>query len=281
MPFTYVIPDLHGRYDLLMEAVVKIIEHSKVSRSATIVTLGDYVDRGPKSRKIIERLMDWISPDLKLICLKGNHEDMMWQCCHHPIRAGWWMENGGGATLVSYGQREGEPVDVTVVPEQHLCWMDELPLMHVDRHRVYVHAGVNPDLPLDAQDPQELLWKRYRDIDDQRGHDVRHVVHGHHPFKDGPITIEGRTNLDTLAWHTGRLVVGVFDDDVPGGPVSLLEVRGEPVEANRRIGRGRDSSSINSSNVRTGFATATAQSSVGGNHHEIPMLRIRTSGRKT
>jgi len=238
MPFTYVIPDLHGRYDLLMEAVVKIIEHSKVSRSATIVTLGDYVDRGPKSRKIIERLMDWISPDLKLICLKGNHEDMMWQCCHHPIRAGWWMENGGGATLVSYGQREGEPVDVTVVPEQHLCWMDELPLMHVDRHRVYVHAGVNPDLPLDAQDPQELLWKRYRDIDDQRGHDVRHVVHGHHPFKDGPITIEGRTNLDTLAWHTGRLVVGVFDDDVPGGPVSLLQVRGEPVEAKPKCDLG-------------------------------------------
>jgi serine/threonine protein phosphatase 1 len=108
--------------------------------------------------------------------------------------------------------------------------MDELPTMHVDRHRVYVHAGVNPDLPLDAQDPQALLWKRYRDVDDQRGHGTRHVVHGHHPFKDGPITIEGRTNLDTLAWHTGRLVVGVFDDDVPGGPVSLLEVRGEPVE---------------------------------------------------
>jgi serine/threonine protein phosphatase 1 len=230
VPFTYVIPDLHGRYDLLMEAVLKIIEHSKVSRSATIVTLGDYVDRGPKSRQIIERLMDWMSRDLKLICLKGNHEDMMWHCCRHPIRAGWWMENGGGATLVSYGQREGEPVDVTVVPEQHLRWMDELPTMHVDRHRVYVHAGVNPDLPLDAQDPQALLWKRYRDVDDQRGHGTRHVVHGHHPFKDGPITIEGRTNLDTLAWHTGRLVVGVFDDDVPGGPVSLLEVRGEPVE---------------------------------------------------
>ena len=140
--------------------------------------------------------------------------------------------------MVSYGQREGEPVDVTVVPEQHLCWMDELPLMHVDSHRVYVHAGVNPDLPLDAQDPQELLWKRYRDIDDQRGHDVRHVVHGHHPFKDGPITIEGRTNLDTLAWHTGRLVVGVFDDDVPGGPVSLLQVRGEPVEAKPKCDLG-------------------------------------------
>ena len=127
MPFTYVIPDLHGRYDLLMEAVLKMIEHSKVSRSATIVTLGDYVDRGPKSRQIIERLMDWMSRDLKLICLKGNHEDMMWHCCRHPIRAGWWMENGGGATLVSYGQREGEPVDVTVVPEQHLRWDGRTP----------------------------------------------------------------------------------------------------------------------------------------------------------
>ena len=63
-----------------------------MSRSATIVTLGDYVDRGPKSRQIIERLMDWMSPDLKLVCFKGNHEDMMWHCCRHPIRAGWWMK---------------------------------------------------------------------------------------------------------------------------------------------------------------------------------------------
>ena len=154
----------------------------------------------------------------------------MWQCCRNPVRVGWWMENGGGATLVSYGQREGEPVDVTVVPEQHLRWMDELPTMHVDRHRVYVHAGVNPDLPLDGQDL--FFWQRF--CGSATGTSTTSVVTArgmrHHPFKDGPITIEGRTNLDTLPWHTGRLVVGVFDDDVPGGPVSLLEVRGEPVE---------------------------------------------------
>ncbi len=151
MPFTYAIADLHGRYDLLSEAVAKIIEHSKVSRPATIITLGDYIDRGPNSRQIIERLMDWKSDDLKLICLKGNHEDIMWQCCRQPIRAGWWMDNGGGATLISYGQKEGEVVDVKVVPEQHLRWLEELPLMHIDKHRVYVHAGVEPDQPLDAQ----------------------------------------------------------------------------------------------------------------------------------
>ena len=151
MPFTYVIADLHGRYDLLSEAVTKIVEHSKSDRPATIVTLGDYVDRGPKSRQVIERLMDWGSPDLKLVCLKGNHEDIMWQCCRQPIKAGWWIDNGGGATLISYGQNYGDIVNVKIVPEQHLRWIEELPLMHVDRHRVYVHAGVDPDLPLAAQ----------------------------------------------------------------------------------------------------------------------------------
>ena len=78
-----------------------------------------------------------------------------------------------------------------------------------------------------------VLWKIYKGPD-QRGHGGRHVVHGHHQFTDGPITVEGRTNLDTLAWYTGRLVVGVFNDDVAGGPVSLLEVRGEAVETSRK-----------------------------------------------
>ena len=71
MPFTYAIADLHGRYDLLSEAVTKIVEHSKSDRPATIITLGDYVDRGPKSRQVIERLMDWGSPDLKLVASRA------------------------------------------------------------------------------------------------------------------------------------------------------------------------------------------------------------------
>ena len=103
--------------------------------------------------------MDWGSPDLKLVCLKGNHEDIMRQCCRQPIKAGWWMDNGGGATLISYEQNYGDIVNVKVVPEQHLRWIEALPLMHVDRHRVYVHAGVDPDLPLAAQDPDQLLWR--------------------------------------------------------------------------------------------------------------------------
>ena len=69
------------------------------------------------------------------------------------------MDNGGGTTLISYGQDYGDIVNVNVVPEQHLRWIKDLPLMHVDRHRVYVHAGVDPDLPLASQDPEQLLWE--------------------------------------------------------------------------------------------------------------------------
>jgi serine/threonine protein phosphatase 1 len=71
------------------------------------------------------------------------------------------------------------------------------------------------------------LWKRY-----PKGYSLgfgdRHVVHGHDNDPDGPLLYEGRTNLDAAAWRTGRLVVGVFDDDRPGGPVDFIVVRGPP-----------------------------------------------------
>ena len=92
-------------------------------------------------------------------------------------------------------------------------------------HRVYVHAGVDPARLLDAQDETTLLTKRYA-ADDASGHGARHVVHGHHPFRDGPKLLRGRTDLDTLAWQTGRLVIGVFEDEQPGGPTELIEVKG-------------------------------------------------------
>ena len=103
--------------------------------------------------------------------------------------------------------------------------MENLPLMHIDAHRIFVHAGVDRFKPLDQQDSQVLFWKLYDD-NDEGGHDRRHVVHGHHQFEDGPIKHPGRTDLDTFAWYTGRLVVGVFDDEMAGGPIDCIEVIG-------------------------------------------------------
>ena len=219
MSFTYVIPDLHGRDDLLVGALSQISAHSGGADS-TIVTIGDYVDKGPHSRQVIERLRAGID-GWHLVALKGNHDAMMVQGLRDPARLAFWVERGGDSALASYG---GSPADV---PETHIAWLDQRPLMHVDTHRLYVHAGVDPDLSLEQQTETTLLWKRYLKSDGA-GFGARHVVHGHDNDPDGPLLLDGRTNLDTQAWKTGRLVVGVFDDNRPGGPVDLIEVRGAP-----------------------------------------------------
>jgi serine/threonine protein phosphatase 1 len=222
MSQTYAIPDLHGRHDLLTAAIEKILDHSRDS-IAKVVTLGDYVDRGPSSRQILERLMNWSSQRISLVALKGNHEAMMWECCKNLSELEWWLKNGGDQTLASYGKC-GATLDVRTVPAAHLDWIAQLPSLYVDQHRIYVHAGVDPNLPLNHQNDQTFLWKRYPP-DFKKGHGTHHVVHGHDAKIDGPLVTEGRTNLDTMAWKTGRLVVGLFDDSIPGGPIELLEIK--------------------------------------------------------
>ena len=157
MSLTYAIPDLHGRFDLLQFAIEIITEHSG-GRCSTVVTLGDYVDRGPDSRQVITRLMDWRSETLTLVNLKGNHEAMMWETCNNLAETNWWVRNGGDRTLASYGQSLGEKPDPRIIPATHLQWIASLPLMHVDQHRVFVHAAVDPKIPRAQQSEQTLLW---------------------------------------------------------------------------------------------------------------------------
>jgi serine/threonine protein phosphatase 1 len=222
MSLTFVIADLHGRYDLLVKAEQAIKDYSR-GMPGTIVTLGDYVDRGPESKQIVTRLMCGVAPPWKLICLKGNHEDMMVETLRGPLDQAWWVGNGGETTLRSY---------LGSVPEDHLDWIAALPRVYTDKHRVYVHAGVSESIPLDEQTEAMLLWFRYPE-DADVGYGGYHVVHGHTPHVDGPKLLQRRSNLDTLAWHTGRLTVGVFDDDVAGGPVDLIEVKAPPASFER------------------------------------------------
>ncbi|WP_441241307.1 metallophosphoesterase [Tardiphaga sp. 768_D3_N2_1] len=224
MPRTYVIPDLHGRRDLLDAALPRIEAHAG-GKDATIVVLGDYVDKGPDSRGVIARLRAGVAPHLRLAMLKGNHDALMVAVLRGDVAVANWMVKGGDTALASYG---GEAADV---PVHDIDWLDGRPLWHMDAHRIYVHAGVDPALPLAQQDPRLLMTKRYAD-DDASGHDAgegaRHVVHGHDRHPDGPLLKQGRSNFDTYAWKTGRLVIGVFDDALPGGPVELIEIIGPP-----------------------------------------------------
>jgi serine/threonine protein phosphatase 1 len=184
----------------------------------------------------------------RMICLKGNHEEMMLQTMRKPafaigilgnlrrslrrgdaVHSDWWLSKGGGWTLISYGAKVGDRFDLSIVPSSHLDWIDSLPRMHVDEHRVYVHAGVASRFPLDGQ-PSEVLTRKIYPATDEGGHGVRHVVHGHCFYEDGPHSWKGRTALDTNAWRTGRLVIGVFDDDIPGGPIDRIELKGKPYD---------------------------------------------------
>ena len=218
MSFTYVIGDVHGRDDLLVAALGEITARAR-SQTGTIIALGDYVDKGRQSRQVIERLLPGIGGGWNLVALKGNHDAMMVEGLRDPSKLAAWLEKGGDAALASYG---GDPA---AVPQAHIGWLDRLPLTHVDAHRLYVHAGVEPGVPLDRQSETTLLWKRYPKGNPD-GFGERHVVHGHDNDPEGPLLYPGRTNLDTAAWRTGRLTVGIFDDDRPGGPVDLIEVRG-------------------------------------------------------
>jgi serine/threonine protein phosphatase 1 len=220
MSLTYVIPDIHGRDDLLGRALTEIAVRSG-GEAGIIVTIGDYVDKGPDSRQVIDRLLSGVAEGWRLITLKGNHDVMMEQALRDPARMASWMEKGGDAALASYGG------DVDAVPQAHIAWLDRLQLMHVDAHRVYVHAGVDPEVPLDRQEEVTLLWKRYPK-GYPSGFGELHVVHGHDNDPDGPLLYEGRTNLDTAAWRTGRLTVGVFDGDKAGGPVDFIVIAGPP-----------------------------------------------------
>jgi serine/threonine protein phosphatase 1 len=223
MSLTYVIPDIHGRIDLLRDGLAGIMGHAG-GNAGTIVALGDYVDKGPDSKAVVDFLRAGPLPEWQFVPLKGNHDAMMVEALRDPARMQWWLQRGGDDAIRSYGG------DQANVPPDDIEWLDRLALMHVDQQRIYVHAGLDPDLPLDRQIERTLLWKRYPE-GDALGFGGRHVVHGHDSFVDGPKLYAGRSNLDTRAWRTGRLVIAVFDDDRPGGPIDFVTVQGNPAPA--------------------------------------------------
>jgi serine/threonine protein phosphatase 1 len=217
---TYVIPDIHGRHDLLCDGLAAIAAHSQ-GNAGVIVMIGDYVDKGPDTKAVVDRLLSGVGGEFHLVALKGNHDAMMVEALRDRSKMAAWIAKGGDTTLASYG---GDPA---AVPQTHIDWLDALRLMHVDAHRLYVHAGVDPEVPLDRQSKETLLCKRYpKGFPD--GFGKLHVVHGHDNCPDGPLLYEGRTNVDSLAWRTGRLTIGVFDNDKPGGPVDFIVIKGAP-----------------------------------------------------
>ncbi|MDX2236146.1 MAG: metallophosphoesterase family protein [Hyphomonadaceae bacterium] len=212
----YAIGDVHGRADLLAILLDKIEADARASRlKPLLVMLGDYVDRGPDSRGVIEMLASGRPHGFERRFLKGNHEQAMLAFLDKPHANRPWLELGGLQTIVSYGlpaalsnaadaalQRVAADLRAAL-PESHLAFLKGLERYAVYGDYLFVHAGVDPAKPLAAQTDTDLFWIRDRFLK-AFGAYTHCVVHGHTPQPFAYVD-ERRIGVDTGAYALGTL----------------------------------------------------------------------------
>src|ERR1700739_1107875 len=140
MSLTYVIADIHGRHDLLNEALAGIPARSG-GEAGVIVTIGDYVDKGPDSKAVVDRLLSGVEPGWGLIALQGHHDALLVEALRAPANMAAWLDKGGDAALASYG---GDPA---AVPPSHIAWLDRLRSADGAYHSLSRYARVRPEAP--------------------------------------------------------------------------------------------------------------------------------------
>jgi serine/threonine protein phosphatase 1 len=204
---TIAIGDIHGCREMLDALLARCLRYAGV-RPVRLVFLGDYIDRGPDSRGVVETLMELQRrrPG-QVVCLRGNHEALLLEAlATGDMRL--WLFNGAAETLASYGID-----DVAALPREHLAWFATLATSYDDGRCFFVHAGVDPDRPLSDQDEHDLVWIREPFLSTERDYG-RLIVHGHTPQRTGkPDFRRWRLNLDTAAVYGGRLTAAIFDDN--------------------------------------------------------------------
>jgi serine/threonine protein phosphatase 1 len=209
----YVIGDIHGRADLLKRLTDKIVADADAAGSFenVLIYLGDYVDRGPSSKEVLDILVSEPPSGFSAIYLMGNHEDMML----HVIMSGDsdvtnWVMNGGDKTFQSYGvdPMSGYSLECAL-PETHKYFLSSLDLYHEEDGFLFVHAGIRPGVALHEQTGLDLMWIRDEFLLSNEDFG-KIVVHGHsiHPVAEIKFN---RIGIDTGAWMSGVLTCLVLD----------------------------------------------------------------------
>ncbi len=218
----YAIGDIHGRADLLTEVYEMIRQDSEAAgdgKTVAIVHLGDYVDRGPQSREVIDMLLA-PADGIESVCLKGNHEDLMLAFLDGEEIGRMWLYNGGNATLASYGvpmvDYAGDDMPAQArqalaahLPPDHDEFLRGLKLMHLEGDYLFVHAGVRPGVDLARQDDGDLMWIRDEFLDATEDYG-KIIVHGH-SIRPEVELMPNRIGIDTGAFRSGRLTCLVLD----------------------------------------------------------------------
>ena len=224
----YAIGDVHGHADKLARAhrlIAADRAREGVPDAAEVVHLGDYGDRGPDTRGVLDLLIAGQSRGAPWRTVLGNHDRMFLNFVTSGAtdrtglrRDALWLHpsNGGATTLRSYGiEAEGRPADEVraearaAIPETHLAFLEGLTPYHVADDLLFVHAGIRPGVPLERQSEDDLIWIREGFLDDPRPHPWL-VVHGHTPLPE-PAHYGNRVDLDGGAAYGRPLAVAAFE----------------------------------------------------------------------
>lgn len=215
----YAVGDVHGRLDLLGPLLRDIAEDALASQPAErplLVMLGDYVDRGPDSKGVVDLLLEMKGYGrLETLTLKGNHEEALLRFLHDPMFGATWLDNGGGPALASYGVQppasrtdpeawaEASAAFNAALPPAHREFFERLELMTTVGDYAFVHAGVRPGVAIEDQAERDLLWIRQEFLQ-APGPFGKVVVHGHTPAEEAQM-LKHRLGVDTGAYATGVL----------------------------------------------------------------------------
>ena len=228
----YAVGDCHGCLEAMRELREAIAADSARADSEgppahrrAVIYLGDYVDRGPDSRGVIDLLIGEPLADFKSIHILGNHEAMMRGFLDGEDVVSVWMMNGGTETMRSYGLDVSAlngpwPDDdapalraalAAAVPKAHRAFLDGLALSHLEGGYFFTHAGIRPGVPLERQEEDDLLWIREPFLGSAADHG-KVVVHGHSATRE-PEVLANRIGIDTGACYGGKLTALVLEGD--------------------------------------------------------------------
>ena len=216
----YAVGDVHGCCDLYLRLEAQLASYAaqdaRGGDEALVVLLGDVIDRGPHTAQLLDHLVAPPPAGIRRVVLRGNPEAMFLRFWAAPRLQDAWLDYGGAAMLASYGVGLGDPalarkgrlrqVLQACIPADHVAFLSRTPLaLHLPGF-VLAHAGVNPDLPLEAQRAGDVLWGDPARLDMAEKDLGVVVIHGHRPTPDGQgYRGRARINVDTGAYATGRL----------------------------------------------------------------------------
>ncbi len=213
----YAIGDIHGRDDLLNALLTKIEADDRARGAADtqIIFLGDLVDRGPGSAAVVETALALKNSGRNVRFLMGNHEEVFVSACRKsdPKVTRFFLRIGGEATVLSYPITRAEYMTLdmeqlterldTLVPREHVEFIESFEDQIIVGDYVFVHAGIRPGVPLSDQKPSDMRWIREEFID-QRGDLEKVVVYGHTIYEE--VEERGsRIGIDTGAYDSGKL----------------------------------------------------------------------------